>query len=80
MFGSWVHITDSIDGSTPKPVRLGAGSWVAHGAVINPGVTLGERAVVSAGSVVTQDVPARMMAIGNPARIASQALTRTEKT
>lgn len=80
MFGSWVHVADTVEGAPAKPVRLGSGVWVAHGAVICPGVSIGDGAVVSAGSVVTQDVPPRMMAIGNPARITSQTLTRTEKT
>ncbi len=70
MFGSYVRIQDAPG----RPVILGADVWVAHGAVINPGVTLGDGAVVSAGSVVNTDVPAGMLAIGNPARLMSQRL------
>lgn len=70
MFGSYVRITDAPG----QPVRFGDDVWVAHGAVINPGVTIGDGAVISAGSVVTTDVPAGMLAIGNPARCMSQRL------
>jgi maltose O-acetyltransferase len=48
---------------------LGDDVWVAHGALIEPGVTIGDGAVVSAGAVVTSDVPPRTLAIGNPARV-----------
>lgn len=50
------------------PVHIGEGVWLAHGAVVQPGVRIGDGAVVSARSVVTHDVPARCLAIGNPAR------------
>jgi acetyltransferase-like isoleucine patch superfamily enzyme len=53
------------------PVVVGDGVWVAHGAIIQPGVTVGDRSVISAGSVVTRDVPADMLAVGNPARYMS---------
>jgi acetyltransferase-like isoleucine patch superfamily enzyme len=70
MFGSYVRVSDARG----APVVFGRDVWVAHGAVINPGVTVGDGAVVSAGSVVTHDVPAGMLAIGNPARMMSQRL------
>jgi maltose O-acetyltransferase len=65
MFGSFVRIADGARG----PVVLGDDVWVAHGALIEPGVTIGDGAVISAGSVVTSDVPPRSMALGNPARV-----------
>ena len=43
--------------------------WVGAGAIILPGVTLGRRCVVGAGSVVTRSVPANCIAVGNPARV-----------
>ena len=52
-----------------KPIRVCKGAWIGAGAIILPGVTIGEAAVVGAGSVVTKDVPARMVAAGNPARV-----------
>jgi maltose O-acetyltransferase len=52
-----------------KPVEIGADVWVGGGAIILPGVTIGPRAVVGAGSVVTRDVPAGVFAAGNPCRV-----------
>jgi maltose O-acetyltransferase len=49
--------------------------WLAHGAVVEPGVTIGNGAVIGAGAVVTRDVPAGMLALGNPARVMSQGLS-----
>lgn len=51
-------------------VTLKRGSYVAVGAIILPGVTVGEYAVVGAGAVVTQDVPAYSVVVGSPARVA----------
>jgi maltose O-acetyltransferase len=51
-----------------KPVEIGADVWVGGGAIILPGVTIGSRAVIGAGSVVTRDVPADVFAAGNPCR------------
>ena len=55
------------------PIRIGDGAWIGAGAIILPGVSVGELAVVGAGSVVTRDVPARTVVAGNPARIIRQA-------
>jgi len=52
-----------------EETHLGAGSSIGAGAVVLPGITVGARALVGAGSVVTQDVPARAIVSGNPARI-----------
>jgi acetyltransferase-like isoleucine patch superfamily enzyme len=51
-----------------EPVRLERGCWVGAGCIILPGVTIGENAVVGAGSVVVKDIPPRVIAVGNPAR------------
>ena len=51
------------------PVTVGANVWIAAGVVIGPGVTIGEDTVVGAGSVVLDDLPAGVVAAGNPARI-----------
>jgi acetyltransferase-like isoleucine patch superfamily enzyme len=53
------------------PIVIGDDVWVAHGAIIEPGVSIGDRSVISAGSVVTRNVPADMLAMGNPARYMS---------
>jgi acetyltransferase-like isoleucine patch superfamily enzyme len=50
------------------PVRLGANVWVGRSATILPGVTIGDHAVIAAGSIVTSDVPARTLVAGAPAR------------
>ena len=50
------------------PITLGARAWVAARAIVLPGITIGEGAVVGAGSVVTRDVPAGCTVAGNPAR------------
>lgn len=52
-----------------KPVEIGADVWVGGGALILPGVTIGSRAVIGAGSVVTRDVPDGVFAAGNPCRV-----------
>lgn len=51
-----------------KPVVVGSGAWIAPGSIILAGVTIGENAVVSAGSVVASDVPPYTVIAGNPAR------------
>ncbi len=52
-----------------KPVEIGADVWVGGGAIILPGVRIGDCAVIGAGSVVTRDVPSDVFAAGNPCRV-----------
>ncbi|HWB00350.1 MAG TPA: sugar O-acetyltransferase [Pirellulales bacterium] len=52
-----------------KPITIGSDVWVGGGAIVCPGVTIGARAVIGAGSVVTRDVPADVFAAGNPCRV-----------
>ena len=52
-----------------KPVDIGSDVWVGGGAIILPGVRIGSRAVIGAGSVVTRDVPDSVFAAGNPCRV-----------
>ncbi len=52
-----------------KPVTIGKDVWVGGSAVICPGVTIGDRSVIGAGSVVTKDIPADVFAAGNPCRV-----------
>jgi acetyltransferase-like isoleucine patch superfamily enzyme len=72
--GYKVMIRDSDEhwitgGSGPGPVRIGNHVWLASGAVIMPGVTIGDGAVVAAGAIVTKDVPSRALVAGIPARV-----------
>jgi len=52
-----------------KPLEIGSDVWVGGGAIICPGVKIGDRAVIGAGSVVTRDVPPGVSAAGNPCRV-----------
>ena len=50
-------------------VRIGRNCWIGAGALIMPGVTIGDNTVIGAGSVVTRDIPAGVVAVGNPCRV-----------
>jgi len=52
-----------------KPIEIGSDVWVGGGAIICPGVRIGSRAVIGAGSVVTRDIPDGVFAAGNPCRV-----------
>ena len=52
-----------------KPVEIGSDVWVGGGAIICPGVKIGSKTVIGAGSVVTRDVPNGVFAAGNPCRV-----------
>lgn len=52
-----------------KPVKIGSHSWIGGGVIICPGVSIGERTVIGAGSVVTRDIPDDVVAVGNPCKV-----------
>lgn len=52
-----------------KPITIGEDVWVGGSAVICPGVTIGDRSVIGAGSVVTKDIPPDVFAAGNPCKV-----------
>ena len=52
-----------------EPITIGDNVWLGGGAIVCPGVTIGENTVVGAGAVVTKDLPANVVAVGNPARV-----------
>lgn len=52
-----------------KPIEIGSDVWVGGGAILLPGVRVGARSVIGAGSVVTRDVPEGVLVHGNPARV-----------
>lgn len=51
------------------PVRIGRNCWLGAGVIVLPGVTIGDNVVIGAGSVVTKDLPANVVAVGNPCRV-----------
>jgi len=55
-----------------RPIEIGSDVWVGAGAIICPGVHIGSRSVIGAGSVVTRDIPADVLASGNPCRVVRQ--------
>lgn len=54
------------------PVRIGRNCWLGAGVIVMPGVTIGDNTVIGAGSVVTKDIPAGVVAVGNPCRVLRQ--------
>lgn len=52
-----------------KPITIGNNVWLGGGVIVCPGVTIGDDSVIGAGSVVTRDIPAGVIAVGNPARV-----------
>jgi len=51
------------------PITIGDNAWLGGGVIVGPGVTIGENTVIGAGAVVTKDLPANVVAVGNPARV-----------
>ena len=51
------------------PIRIGRNCWLGAGVIVVPGVTIGENTVIGAGSVVTKDIPANVVAVGNPCHV-----------
>jgi maltose O-acetyltransferase len=59
-----------------RPICIGRNVWIGGGAIILPGVSIGDDALIGAGSVVTRDIPAGAVAFGNPARLRTGSTTR----
>ena len=51
------------------PVHIGKNCWIGAGALIMPGITIGDNVVIGAGSVVTRDIPSNVVAVGNPCKV-----------
>ena len=51
------------------PVHIGKNCWLGAGAIVLPGITIGDNVVIGAGSVVTKDIPSNVVAVGNPCKI-----------
>jgi acetyltransferase-like isoleucine patch superfamily enzyme len=85
--GHHVYITDANHGyedpteaigrqlAPPRPVHIGAGSWLGHGAIVLPGADIGRHVAVGAGAVVTGALPDFSVAVGNPARVIRRYVT-----
>jgi acetyltransferase-like isoleucine patch superfamily enzyme len=79
--GHHVYITDQNHGyddpaipisrqyQAERPIRIGSGSWLGHGAVVLPGAHIGRNVVIGANSVVTGVIPDHTVAVGAPARV-----------
>lgn len=51
------------------PIHIGKNCWLGAGVIVMPGVTIGDNSVIGAGSIVTKDIPANVVAVGNPCRV-----------
>lgn len=51
------------------PIHIGKNCWLGAGVIVLPGVTIGDNTVIGAGSVVTKDIPANVVAVGNPCKV-----------
>ena len=73
--GTWVcEKTGDLNGVYyTYSVKIGNKVWIGGGVTILPGVTIGDNTVIAAGSVVTQDVPANVVAAGNPCKVIKEA-------
>lgn len=52
-----------------RPIRIGQGCWLGGGVIVLPGITIGDGTVIGAGAVVTHDIPANVVAVGNPCHV-----------
>ena len=66
-------------GCMSKPVHIGKNVWIGGDVKITAGVTIGENTVIGTGSVVTRDIPAGVVAVGNPCRVLRE-ITEADKT
>lgn len=61
------------------PITIGNNVWLGAGVVVMPGVNIGDNSVIGAGSVVTKDIPANVVAVGNPCRVMREINERDKK-
>ncbi len=70
LYGNMPANTSSIDfEECPKKIEIGSDVWICENAIILGGVTIGDGAVIGAGTVVTKDIPPYAVAVGNPAKV-----------
>ena len=58
------------------PIHIGNNVWIGANSVVLPGVTIGDHTVIGAGSIVTRDIPANVVAVGNPCRVMREITER----
>lgn len=67
------HPIDYIERRKPiercSPIKIGEDCWLGTGVIVCPGVTIGDRSIIGAGSVVVKDIPSDSMAVGNPCKV-----------
>lgn len=77
------HLLDATErqlgGCVAKPIKIGNACWLGANVSVTPGVTIGDNTIISAGSVVTHDIPANVVAVGSPAKAIRQ-ITDADKT
>ncbi|MFC6259813.1 sugar O-acetyltransferase [Levilactobacillus fujinensis] len=77
------HLFDAAErklgGCIAKPITVGSHCWLAANVTVLPGVTIGDDTIIGAGSVVTHDIPANVIAAGNPCRVL-RPITAADKT
>ena len=61
------------------PVHIGRNCWIGAGALIMPGVTIGDNSVIGAGIVVTKDIPSNVVAVGNPCKVMREITDRDKE-
>lgn len=62
------------------PIHIGRNCWLGTGVIVLPGVTIGDNTVIGAGSVVTKDIPANVVAVGNPCRVLREISERDRES
>lgn len=63
------HYLDNVLETKGEGVMIGDGAWIGNNVIILPGVNIGKKAIIGAGSVVTRDIPDYSVAVGNPAKL-----------
>jgi maltose O-acetyltransferase len=79
LFGPSVHLYAATHPTDPRqrrafleraePITIDDGAWIGGGSIVLPGITIGKNSTIGAGSVVTRDIPANVVAAGNPCRV-----------
>ena len=67
--GHPIHPDHRMDGMYSFPITIGDKVWIGANVIVLPGVTIGENSVIGAGSVVTKDIPANVIAFGSPCKV-----------